>query len=69
MRKSNTAENQKLAKYITAVEGKPCFYCVLCGEFYYGYGNNPYPLAVGENDECCNDCNDTKVIPARLAQC
>ena len=61
--------NQNLAKYCTQKTGRPCFYCVLCGGFFYGYGNNPYPLATEEDDECCDMCNATKVIPARLAKC
>ena len=60
---------KELAQAITKNTGKPCFYCVLCGEYFYGYGNNPYPLATGEDDECCDMCNATKVIPARLAKC
>jgi hypothetical protein len=41
--------------------------CSLCGDTFVGLGNNPEPLA--EFDErCCNDCNTTKVIPARLGQ-
>jgi hypothetical protein len=34
----------------------------------YGYGHNPDPLADLEKDgPCCQHCNDTKVVPARLA--
>ena len=50
--------------------------CCLCGgpllfwgldpESPYGYGNNPDPLGKSEEDRCCGDCNDWKVIPARL---
>jgi len=38
--------------------------CVLCGYKIFGYGHNPAPLASGR---CCDICNDTKVIPARLS--
>lgn len=46
--------------------------CVLCGnpcepwheEEPTGYGHNPEPLA--EDGRCCDNCNATKVIPARL---
>ncbi len=38
--------------------------CVLCGVKILGWGNNPAPLA--NKGECCDVCNDTKVIPARL---
>lgn len=45
--------------------------CSLCGgpvEAWpggYGYGHNPEPLKPIE-ERCCDDCNWTKVIPARL---
>lgn len=41
--------------------------CCLCGkECENEYGNNPYPVA--SEGKCCNDCNATKVIPARFAK-
>jgi hypothetical protein len=41
--------------------------CCICGERFTGMGNNPEPLG-GEDPEarCCDDCNVSKVIPARL---
>jgi len=39
--------------------------CVLCGEKFNEYGNNPYPLA--EEGECCDSCNND-VIYARLEE-
>lgn len=39
--------------------------CSLCGCKFIGMGNNPEPLATFE-ERCCGDCNQTKVIPARL---
>lgn len=39
--------------------------CCLCGkDLKDEFGNNPYPLK--KNGDCCNECNITKVIPARL---
>lgn len=39
--------------------------CILCGRPIRGkYGNNPWPLK--EEGQCCDSCNTTKVIPARL---
>ena len=38
--------------------------CVICGEEYEGYGNNPYP--VKDYGKCCDKCNLEKVIPARI---
>lgn len=40
--------------------------CVLCKATIEGYGNNPAPLASTGN--CCDTCNATKVLPARLQQ-
>jgi len=40
-------------------------FCCLCTEFIRGYGNNAEPVRVGR---CCDKCNATKVIPARMAQ-
>lgn len=43
--------------------------CCLCGkECEDKFGNNPAPLMENnENNRCCNVCNDSKVIPARIA--
>lgn len=38
--------------------------CVLCGKTFKGLGNNPWPLAT--KGECCDECNNTKVIWERL---
>ena len=40
--------------------------CVICGVTFTGFGNNPDPVKV--KGRCCDDCNEMKVIPARLAQ-
>lgn len=37
--------------------------CVICGELIVGYGHNAVPVRDGR---CCNSCNDSRVIPARL---
>ncbi len=41
------------------------YVCCLCGADEFGYGNNPAPLDQMPN-RCCDVCNYTKVIPARL---
>ena len=46
----------------------PTLTCCLCGDTFVGWGNNPYPLSVNPDDRCCDKCNYTKVIPARLAR-
>ena len=40
--------------------------CCICGDKFKGWGNNPWP--VKEEGQCCDLCNDLKVIPARLRQ-
>lgn len=41
-------------------------YCCFCGnEIKDGFGNNPAPIAMG--GRCCDTCNASVVIPARLA--
>ncbi len=43
------------------------FKCCLCGIECEGYGNDPHPIETkNENDECCDECNFTKVVPARM---
>ncbi len=42
--------------------------CVLCGKMSDGYGNNPAPLASLRYGQCCDECNETKVKPARFDQ-
>ena len=38
--------------------------CIICGEEFEGYGNNPAP--VSKEGRCCDACNLKFVIPARL---
>ena len=40
--------------------------CVLCGGVFEGHGHNPKPLA--EEGRCCDNCNQTLVVPTRLGQ-
>ena len=42
--------------------------CVLCGQMFSEFGNNPWPLATLDDGPCCDHCNSTKVLPARLAR-
>lgn len=39
--------------------------CVICKKEFTGYGNNAHPVAEGR---CCDICNASKVIPARIAK-
>lgn len=38
--------------------------CCICGKEFTGYGNSPEP--VKDEGVCCDDCNMTIVVPARL---
>ena len=38
--------------------------CSICGEEMDGFGNNARPVVEGK---CCDQCNESHVIPARLA--
>jgi len=38
--------------------------CVFCGADYGRFGNNPAPVV--SEGRCCDECNATLVIPARL---
>lgn len=46
--------------------------CCLCGQMFVGWGNDPWPvlpeieLDEDEDAVCCDECNFTRVIPARL---
>jgi hypothetical protein len=43
------------------------FICCLCDKEVEGYGNDPSPIQTeNENDECCDECNLAKVVPARM---
>ena len=43
------------------------FKCCLCGIEVEGYGNDPSPIQTeNEDDECCDECNLAKVVPARM---
>jgi len=37
--------------------------CIVCGYTYEGWGHNAQPVKDGR---CCDLCNDTEVIPARV---
>lgn len=38
--------------------------CCICGKTFKGWGNNPWPVM--DSGECCDECNFTQVIPARI---
>ena len=42
------------------------YVCCICGGWFEGYGNNPWPVVRNEDAICCDKCNATKVVPARI---
>ena len=42
--------------------------CCICGDKFVGFGNNPWPITDDVNARCCDGCNETEVIPARILQ-
>ena len=55
--------------FVETVDGKPRtakrFRCCLCGCEWQGVGNNPEPVDTMDK-RCCDPCNVTLVIPARM---
>lgn len=53
---------------VSKTEAEHKFICCLCGKETHGYGNDPWPLDKDPfgDEECCDICNEKKVIPARL---
>lgn len=48
--------------------GNQEYVCCICGEKFTGWGNDPYPVVNDEDAKCCDMCNQTRVLPARMAQ-
>ncbi len=46
--------------------GEHEYTCCICGKHFVGWGNDPWPVDMRDNVECCNACNNSKVLPARL---
>jgi hypothetical protein len=46
---------------------EPAKTCSICKKEFVGFGNNPQPVNdLSVEDRCCDDCNDTVVIPKRF---
>ena len=51
-----------------SIESNQIYRCCICGKTFTGWGNNPWPVVKDEDARCCDECNDLKVVPARLEQ-
>ena len=40
--------------------------CCICGKEFTDWGNDPWPVNTDENAKCCDDCDMSVVVPARL---
>lgn len=40
--------------------------CCICGKICTDWGNDPWPVIEAEDARCCDECNATVVVPARL---
>jgi hypothetical protein len=58
----------------TIRDGVRYFGCCLCDDVFEGYGNNPDPVKnidgeyFDDEEECCDNCNSMRVIPARMKE-
>lgn len=43
------------------------YVCCICGKKFIGWGNNPWPVVKDDDARCCDDCNSSVVLPARIA--
>jgi len=41
--------------------------CCFCQTNYGKYGNSPYPLVIENHKRCCDNCNQSIVLPYRLS--
>lgn len=42
--------------------------CCICGKSFKGWGNDPWPVVMDDDAKCCDDCDMSVVLSARLAK-
>jgi len=42
--------------------------CCICGKSFEGWGNDPWPVVMDDDAECCDSCDMGIVLMARLAE-
>jgi len=51
------------------MSNNPVKTCSICNKKFFGFGNNPQPVkTLSVSDRCCDECNDTVVIPRRFRE-
>ena len=60
----NSSNFNKYLKTGNSRSFEKSYRCCFCGREFKGHGNNPAPLKPAVY-ECCDRCNQEKVIPAR----
>lgn len=58
------SEGIKMSPFWKTDVNNDCQVCCICGRHFDGFGNNPAP--VKSDGRCCDGCNWTEVIPARI---
>lgn len=68
---NSSEENQKtyraimnLMRQINERKSGKEYDCCICGEHFWGYGNNPDPIST--EGRCCDECNERYVVAARV---
>ena len=46
----------------------PYWVCSICNKVSQGFGNNPQPVKRNVESRCCDDCNNTIVVPRRFRE-
>jgi hypothetical protein len=44
------------------------YVCCICGGWFEGWGNNPWPVVDDADAICCDKCNAELVVPFRIKQ-
>ena len=42
--------------------------CCICGKTFFGWGNDPWPVNTDDDATCCDECDNSVVLAARLKQ-
>ena len=58
-------QRRKLQSKILSTTGQKI--CSICKMMFVGFGHNPRPVShLKVSDRCCDDCNNTVVVPLRF---